>query len=434
MAPKLPERYELRIRLGRDHDIEEWLATDLTLDRPVLVRMLGPEVGPERRRSFLADVKALASVSHPHLLEVYAAGTDGTHTWMVAEWTGGVTMADRLKAGTPMPDEEFLPNAAGLAAALAELHARNIVHGTIGPDAISFAAAHPAKLKSFARPRRGESPSDDVADLARTLQASITGMTADGPPPSQLTDAVHRSVDAALADAKAGRLTAAELANRLKASPTVHQLPGSVRWSFRWLIPAAFLGLAALAVTVAGPFTRSEAEPPFALPDPPTTTVPPTSTTTTTMPDLRVIVVDVVDPSEDGERDAELPNLTDGDPATAWRTERYFAPIALIKPGVGVSFVLDQTPSQVAITGSGGTVFEVRWARTQPATVDGWELVAADSVPATGGAATVVVDVPPREGGFWLVWLTELTYQGQSEQEPPQDFYFSFLYEVRWTA
>lgn len=435
VAATLPTRYQLEIRLGRDHDVEEWLATDLTLDRPVLVRMLGPEVAPERRERFLADVRSLASVSHAHLLEVYAAGTDGEHTWMVAEWAGGVTFADRARAGTPMPVEEFLPNAAGLAEALSELHALGTVHGAIGPDAISFSAAHPAKLMSFARPDRGRSPQTDVADLARTLETAITGFEGNAPPPSQLNDALHRSVDAALSEAKAGSLTAAELAARLQAAPTVRRPPPTSRWSWRWVIPALVLGLTAMVVTLFGPFRRSEAEPPFALPDPPTTTVPPTTTTTTTLPDIRVIVVDVLDPSQDGERDGELPNLTDGDPATGWRTERYFAPISLIKPGVGVTFVLDREPGRMEFDASGGTAFEIRWAATLPDDLSGWETINAGSVPAdpTATFETIGIDLPERAGGFWLLWLTDLAFQGQSDDDPPRDFFYSFVFEVRFS-
>jgi hypothetical protein len=435
VAANLPARYQLEIRLGRDQDVEEWLATDLTLDRPILVRLLGPEVGEDRRRRFLAEVRSLASVAHPHLLEVYAAGTDGEHTWMVAEWTGGVTVADRILAGTPMPVAEFLPNAAGLADALSELHALDVVHGDIGPHAVSFAAAHPAKLMAFSHPGPEGSRSTDVADLARTLETALNGSDSGGLAPSQLTDAIHRSVDEALGDAKAGRLAAAELAARLKAAPTVRVARRSARWSWRWVIPALLLGLAAMVVTLIGPFRQSETAPPFALPEPPTTTIPPTTTTTTTLPDIRVIVVDVLDPSEDGERDGELPNLTDGDIASAWRTERYFAPISVIKPGVGVTFVLDRGPRAVEFDASIGTGYELRWAPTLPDALDGWEVLSAGSVAGDAAAAfaTTAIDVSPRDGGFWLLWLTELTFQGQSDDDPPRDFFYSFVYEVRFS-
>lgn len=436
MAANLPARYQLEIRLGREQDVEEWLATDLTLDRPVLIRLLGPEVGAERRRQFLADVRALASVSHSHLLEVYAAGTDGEHTWMVAEWAGGVTIADRLRAGTTIPVEEFLPNGAGLADALAQLHALGIIHGSIGPDAISFAGAHPAKLMYFAHPDAGQTPQDDVADLAATLESALTGLGDDAPPPSQLTDGIHRSVDDALADARAGKLSAAAFAARLQAAPSVPSRRRGGGWSWRWAVPALAVGALAMVVTLFNPLRRSEAVPPFALPEPPTTTVAPTTTTTTTVPDVRVIVVDVLDPSQDGERDAELPNVVDGDILTAWRTERYFAPIQVIKPGVGVSFVLDRSPATIELVASPDTVYEIRWAATVPDDLSGWETVGEGQMPALaeeGAAAPLVtMDLPPREGGFWLLWLTELTYQGQSDDDPPRDFYYSFVYEVRF--
>ncbi|MGH8928932.1 MAG: serine/threonine protein kinase, partial [Acidimicrobiia bacterium] len=71
MPPPLPDRYRLEVRLGRDQDIEEWLATDLNLDRPVLIRMLGPDASPKRREEFLSTVRAAAAVIHPHLEPIY---------------------------------------------------------------------------------------------------------------------------------------------------------------------------------------------------------------------------------------------------------------------------------------------------------------------------------------------------------------------------
>ena len=43
MPPLISDRFQLEVRLGRDRDIEEWLGTDTTLDRPVLVRLIGPD-------------------------------------------------------------------------------------------------------------------------------------------------------------------------------------------------------------------------------------------------------------------------------------------------------------------------------------------------------------------------------------------------------
>ncbi len=54
MPPRLPDRYSLNVRLGRDRDIEEWLATDEQLDRPVLIRFLPPDASPERIEAFFA--------------------------------------------------------------------------------------------------------------------------------------------------------------------------------------------------------------------------------------------------------------------------------------------------------------------------------------------------------------------------------------------
>ena len=114
MPPRLPERYRLNIRLGSDGDIEEWLAQDESLDRPVLVRYLAAEASLGRRASFLDGVRAAAGLTELHLQKVFAAGETAASAYSVSEWDGGVTFADRMRAGEGLPVEEFLPNAAGM--------------------------------------------------------------------------------------------------------------------------------------------------------------------------------------------------------------------------------------------------------------------------------------------------------------------------------
>ena len=71
MPPKLPDRYELNVRLGVDGDIEEWLATDMRLERPVLIRFAGPDSDDERIEAFLAPVRSAAATTHPHIQKVF---------------------------------------------------------------------------------------------------------------------------------------------------------------------------------------------------------------------------------------------------------------------------------------------------------------------------------------------------------------------------
>ncbi|KAA3636550.1 MAG: hypothetical protein DWP92_09355, partial [Armatimonadetes bacterium] len=175
MPPRLPERYRLNIRLGSDGDIEEWLAQDAQLDRPVLVRYLAPEASHDRHGTFLAGVRAAAALTELHLQKVFAAGETSASAYSVSEWDGGVSFADRIRAGEGLPVEEFLPNASGLCVALARFHATGGVHGAIDTSAVHFSAAHPAKIGAFGRQPRWRDQASDTRALAEVLRAGLTG-------------------------------------------------------------------------------------------------------------------------------------------------------------------------------------------------------------------------------------------------------------------
>ena len=78
--------------------MEEWLATDIELDRPCLVRVLGPESTHERRTEFLDAVRTAAAISHLHLAHVYEAGDLDDGAFSVSEWPGGIRLSDRESA------------------------------------------------------------------------------------------------------------------------------------------------------------------------------------------------------------------------------------------------------------------------------------------------------------------------------------------------
>ena len=430
MPPPIPSRYRLEIRLGRDEDIEEWFATDLELDRPVLIRVIGPEASKARGRSFLAAVRRASRASHAHVAAVFAADKVPGSTYAVTEWVGGTTLADRLAGGGGPPVAELLANAAGLAEGLAALHAEDVVHGAIDAGAILYSSGQPAKLGGFGRRARGADPEDDVRSLAGTVETALTGNPPGALAPSEIIDSLSPSVDDALRAARVGDMEAGLLAERLRSVPYSPPVPGSFRWSWRRLLPVGLLAVAAAVLVWAGSVIDTSPSPPIevsALPLPTLATAPSTDRSPTELsppstepaaPEVvtaePVVVEGVLDFDPYGDDQEEhrgrLGYLTDGDPATEWHTEGYFDPLPLIKKGVGLAFEVSGLPAFLELTGlSEGTAFRLMWAESlRDLDAEGWEVI-ADEV---AGAAIIRLPLPEVRNGVWLLWLTELPPDG----------------------
>lgn len=431
MAPRLPERYQTQVRLGRDGDVEEWLAIDTSLDRPVLVRILDPDASDPRRAEFLDGARAAAAVQHVHLAGVYAVGEDHGAAYAVLEWYGGVSIADRLQARETIPVEEFLPNAAGLASALAALHKTGAVHGAIDPAAIGFSASHPAKLTAFGRHGTHDQVAD-TAGLAHSLRLAITGTETPGLSPSQVAEGLPPAVDTALDDAAAGRSTAESLAASLRAIPYTPAREDRSSWSWRWLIPAALLLVAAILISAAGMAMDVDEDSPFLFPatppaPPPTRPVAAATTTTTPQPveqEPLEFAAQVHDPFGDGvERDRDLPLLADNDVDTAWRTESYSSPLTAIKPGVGLVFTIEGSPTRFEMVASSDAGFRIGWAPELPESFDTWDFSASG----TTTAGVTLVPLPERANGVWLLWFTHLPEQSNGKR-------FAAIAEIRFLS
>lgn len=422
MAPLLPDRYQTQVRLGRDGDIDEWLATDTSLDRPVLVRVLDADASRARVAEFISSTRGAARVEHIHLAGIYevlesAAGG----AYAAIEWNGGISIADRLAAGETLPVSEFLPNAAGLAEGLAALHEAGMLHGSIDPGAIVFSAAHPAKLSSFGRKRKWRLPGDDTAALARSLRIAVTGSSSPAIRPSHLVEGLPPSVDTALYKATTGDYDAAALGTALRSIPSA--VPGSRSngWSWRWLIPAAMLLISAIVLAGVGLAIDVDPDSPFLFPATPpiarevtttTTTPPPERTIAEALPGTLSAEPSDYDPFGDqSEHERDLPNLVDGDPSTTWRTERYFDPLSAIKEGVGVTFRVSGAPGSMEVRASPQTGYSVLWAETLPPAFEGWEPIGSGTV----FDAPARLQLPGRDGGVWLLWFTDVPEQAADE-------------------
>jgi hypothetical protein len=408
VPPRLPDRYQLNVRLGRDGDIEEWLATDEQLDRPVLIRFLVPEAGAARRDEFLAVVRAAASANHSHLQRVYAAGeSDGAYS--ISEWDGAVSIADRIAATETVPVDEFLPNAAGLAAGLAAFHALGGVHGAIDESTIHYSAAHPAKLGGWGRLPAGDDQREDTMSLAAALRTAITGTVNAGVKPSHVAEGLPTEVDGALDAAAGGRLDAAGLANALLAAPYRPRDRTEQPFRWRWTLAFAAIVAAIVALAAAGLAIDVDPDSPFFFPatgadrPPSTAAAPPVVVEQPGGFGLQATGA-VFDPLGDGvENDELVAAVFDGDPTTAWITEPYSEPLPQIKPGVGIVFEVEGTPSGVQITGTPATRYQFAWSEIGTE-LGGFEEIGSGTLL----DATTRMQLPSRSGGAWLLWIVEV--------------------------
>jgi tRNA A-37 threonylcarbamoyl transferase component Bud32 len=125
-----PELEVLR-PLGSGSSARVYLAREPALQRLVAVKVLKPELAADNvlRRRFEREAQSAARVSHPHVTGIYRIGRlAGDLPYMVQEYVDGRTVAEALAAGGPLAGEDARALLASVAAALAAVHDRGIVH------------------------------------------------------------------------------------------------------------------------------------------------------------------------------------------------------------------------------------------------------------------------------------------------------------------
>src|SRR6185437_3379994 len=96
-------RYRLDELLGRGGMSEVWRAEDLELGRNVAIKLLAPDADTAR---FEREARAVASLAHPNIMQLYDYGESEGRPYMVLEFVPEGTLEARLQDRKPLPDEE----------------------------------------------------------------------------------------------------------------------------------------------------------------------------------------------------------------------------------------------------------------------------------------------------------------------------------------
>jgi hypothetical protein len=141
--------FRIERRLGGGGMGEVFLATQLTLDRKVALKVLPESItrDPERLADFRQEMRNLAKLDHPNVATAFTAGEhQGTH-FLAMAYVDGEDLAQRLEREGPLPEGEALDGALKVAEALKHAWDRHqLLHRDVKPGNIMIDQEGTVKL------------------------------------------------------------------------------------------------------------------------------------------------------------------------------------------------------------------------------------------------------------------------------------------------
>lgn len=167
--------YRIVQEIGRGGMGVVYRAVDTTLGREVALKC--PRRGaldqPDAVRRFLHEARTASKLSHPHVVPVYQVFEEGGVPWIAAELVDGCDLRAAIRQKGPLPIEDVLRHATGLAEALQSAHEHKILHRDIKPQNILIGKDGRARLTDFGLARAWV-PLSEVSQ-AETRGESLTG-------------------------------------------------------------------------------------------------------------------------------------------------------------------------------------------------------------------------------------------------------------------
>jgi YVTN family beta-propeller protein len=110
-------------------------ATQLSLDRPVALKAIAPELAgdPTFRERFKRESRIAASIEHPNVIPVYEAGEGEGVLYLIMRYVEGTDLRALIDAEGGLGPVRATRIAAQMAAALAAAHRRELIHRDVKP-------------------------------------------------------------------------------------------------------------------------------------------------------------------------------------------------------------------------------------------------------------------------------------------------------------
>jgi eukaryotic-like serine/threonine-protein kinase len=152
-------RYLILDQIGAGGMGVVYVAFDPQLDRKVALKVLRTDLGADQTRfraRMLREAKAMARLSHPHVIHVHDVGVDGERVFLAMELVDGGTLKSWLRQ-RKRPWREVLDVFLGAGRGLAAAHAAGLVHRDFKPENVILGVDGRARVTDFGLARAADS-------------------------------------------------------------------------------------------------------------------------------------------------------------------------------------------------------------------------------------------------------------------------------------
>ena len=145
------DRFRLEEQIGSGGMSTVYRAYDPTLERWVAIKLMHRDIStdPDQLERFRREARAVARLSHPHVVTVIDAGEDDGNPYIVFEYVEGETLKARIRRLGRLPIAEAVAYAIEIGRALSAAHAERLVHRDVKPQNVLIDPEGRAKVTDF---------------------------------------------------------------------------------------------------------------------------------------------------------------------------------------------------------------------------------------------------------------------------------------------
>lgn len=146
-------RFHVTRELGRGAVGAVYVGHDPVIDRDVAIKTFNPTLtAPEKRQheqQFINEARAAGRLSHPHIVTIFEASSEGAETYIAMEFLQGRELSKLLDAGHVFDLDDIATIVWKLSDALDYAHRHEVVHRDVKPANIFLVDDHQPKLVDF---------------------------------------------------------------------------------------------------------------------------------------------------------------------------------------------------------------------------------------------------------------------------------------------